>query len=244
MLLSGDFVTYTGPQTSSFAPGMNRAVVRAIDEFLGLLNIPVLYVPGNHDNRDLWSVKGNLISVDALGDHGPQVVEGVRIMGIGGSWSLGGFPYEWEDKGLATRLAGAWPAPDGCPEILLCHAPPADSGVDLTATGETVGSRVLRQIITARRPTLVICGHIHEGLGWGQVGNGIRIFNAGTATVLSPPRFVTSSMREFSPVRLRYPALFFTVHYLDPTKACNRMLAMLGVGNRWMRTEITIDLQC
>lgn len=118
--------------------------------------LPVCFVPGNHDPPEA-PVDGNV-------DRRRATVAGVRIYGVGGSGPARmGFPYEWSDEELA-RLE----VPDR--DLLLTHAPPADSALDRTHSGRHVGSRVVRRLAAGTRLALV-CGHIHESAGVDVIGD-------------------------------------------------------------------------
>ncbi len=64
--------------------------------------------------------------------------------------------------------------------ILVSHAPPFDSGLDLLITGESVGSRAVREFIEQRRPAISLHGHLHDspyrsGRFYEQIGETISI---------------------------------------------------------------------
>jgi hypothetical protein len=46
--------------------------------------------------------------------------------------------------------------------ILISHAPPYNTNLDMTLNKRHLGSEALRKIITEKKPILVLCGHIHE----------------------------------------------------------------------------------
>lgn len=118
--------------------------------------LPVAFVPGNHDPPEA-PLEENV-------DRSPTTIAGVRIYGIGGAGPARmGFPYEWGEETLA-RLSV--PARD----LLLTHAPPAETSLDRTASGRHVGSRVLRRLAAGTRGALV-CGHIHESVGLERLGD-------------------------------------------------------------------------
>jgi len=48
------------------------------------------------------------------------------------------------------------------PFILVSHAPPADSHLDLLLEGKHVGSQAVRQFLERRQPILSLHGHLHE----------------------------------------------------------------------------------
>jgi len=177
VLLTGDFVTCAMPHRK-VTPRMARAVVRAVDIVLDVLGVPVFCVPGNHDDPDLWNADTSIRNVDVLRGNAPAMCDGFRILGVGGSWSLGGFPYEWSSEDDVFTAVMQIDVEDRKREILLTHAPPRGCKVDTVATGETVGSAAIHRVIRERSPLLCVCGHIHEAAGWGVCGSSY-VMNAG-----------------------------------------------------------------
>jgi uncharacterized protein len=88
-------------------------------------------------------------------------------------------PYELADDELERRIARGHAAVDGCRVTVFCpHAPPAGTVCDRLASGEHVGSAVVRGFVEHEQPDLVLCGHIHEARGTDTVGSS-RIVNPG-----------------------------------------------------------------
>jgi Icc-related predicted phosphoesterase len=125
------------------------------------LNVPLVYVPGNHDSDELnvpggMSVDGKLVQIN-----------GVLIAGLGGSRrykSKGKHQYtesemRWKCVGLllkflTTRLMkGRWV------DLLITHAPPQGihDAPDLAHTGFTTFRHFLRTF----RPSMMLHGHSH-----------------------------------------------------------------------------------
>lgn len=144
-------------------PGAVAPVRRAL-ELARETALPVLFVPGNHDVPEV-PLEGNV-------DRRLVRIGGVRVFGIGGSGPARmGFPYEWTDEALAEVEV---PERD----LILAHAPPADTRLDVTQYGEHVGSRTIRELAAGTRGALV-CGHIHESPGVERV-EGCLCYNAGS----------------------------------------------------------------
>ena len=142
-----------------------RASVASVLERMRRLGKPVLWVPGNHDLKDTegpGQIDGEHVTVD-----------GVRFYGIGGAGpDLFGFPYEWTENDIVQRHG----VPD-C-DVLVCHAPPRDTPLDLVPhRGLHVGSSAIRAICE-QHTGVVLCGHIHESPGVIQLGASL-VVNAG-----------------------------------------------------------------
>lgn len=69
-------------------------------------------------------------------------------------------------------------------KVLVSHAPPYGTKVDVTHTGIHVGSTSLREFIEDHEIDLVICGHIHESRGVDQIAK-TKIVNCGSAAKLN-----------------------------------------------------------
>jgi Icc-related predicted phosphoesterase len=127
------------------------------------LDVPVRWVPGNHDIPSP-PFEGNL-------DHRVEEVAGYRVAGIGGAGpDRFGFPYEWSDEELAARVI-----PEA--DVYLAHAPPKDTALDVVLSGDHVGSASIRALALSRRGVL-LCGHIHEAAGVIRLGEMVCM-NAG-----------------------------------------------------------------
>ncbi|MEM8930840.1 MAG: metallophosphoesterase [Acidobacteriota bacterium] len=136
--------------------------VAAVLDRLALLDVPVTWVPGNHD------LPG--VSVGANLDRRVESIAGVTVYGLGGSGPARfGFPYEWDD----AEVDALDPPPV---DLLLSHAPPLDCGLDRLIGGKPVGSAAVRRL--CRRARTLACGHIHESAGIAVV-DGCLCLNAG-----------------------------------------------------------------
>jgi hypothetical protein len=90
-------------------------------------------------------------------------------------------PYELEEIDIAERAMEGWKdAMAYRTTIFVPHAPPAKTSVDKIASGHHVGSSAVRTFIEKRKPTLVVCGHIHESRGIDSIGP-TTIVNCGPA---------------------------------------------------------------
>jgi Icc-related predicted phosphoesterase len=152
-------------------------------DILGLLSgsgIPVLFVPGNCDPRSL----ADMVEVEgALCLHGRAAeLGGLQFIGVGGG-PLSPFstPFEMQEEELSSVLDSAVrQAKLGGRLIVLSHAPPKATRVDLTSSGLNIGSMSLRRFILEKHPLGVLCGHVHEARGSERV-NGCDVVNVGPA---------------------------------------------------------------
>lgn len=138
-------------------------VLANLDVEFEQLAIPFLFVPGNHDPRRLEHPSNT--------DRRLTVLAGARIYGIGGAGpATFGFPYEWSDAEI-----GALEVPEV--DILLAHTPPLASVDYLAGSGIPAGSLAIRN--AAANAAIVICGHIHEGVGVEMIGPTL-VYNPGS----------------------------------------------------------------
>ncbi len=156
---------------------------RGLEETIGALasiDVPTVLVPGNNETDealrdvcDVWS------SAHVL--HGESCeIAGVPFFGIG--CGIPTTPWDWSFD-LDEHAARAMLA--GCPEgaVLVSHSPP--KGVcDLSSAGDHLGSRAIADAIEARRPPLVVCGHIHDSWGRDEALGVSRVINAGPRGVV------------------------------------------------------------
>lgn len=173
VLLVGDLASSPLRRSSVNNPAVVATYRARVQAALGLvagLGRPVLWVPGNHDLPDIGRgldaalLPGNV-------DGAVAELAGLRVAGIGGAGpDRFGFCYEWDEDSVRRRAV-----PD-C-DVLLCHAPPRDTPLDVTAYGEHVGSAAIRERALQHHGALV-CGHIHESPGVFNLGDCLAV-NAG-----------------------------------------------------------------
>ena len=130
-------------------------------EYLSFLvtmaNCPLLYVHGNHDGiyeerppEGCECIDGRLVRVN-----------GLRILGLGGSPRYSGGPHQYTERQMRRRVRRLW-LPllhAGGADIILTHTPPRGLGDQDNRTHR--GFEVFRRLIDRYRPRYFIHGHIH-----------------------------------------------------------------------------------
>jgi uncharacterized protein len=129
----------------------------------------LLAVPGNMDRPDVlgW------LEARGLSLHGRGVtIDDVGFLGLGGSNPTPfGTPFEVDDREASGLLEAAWPAVARARvRVLVSHAPPRDTTLDLTRMRMHAGSIAVRAFLEEHDVTLCLCGHIHEARGEARVG--------------------------------------------------------------------------
>jgi len=142
------------------------SVHRGLQETIAALSHidkPALLVPGNNERTvALRDACAHWPTAHVL--HGDRTeIGGVSFFGLGagvpvtpfGDWSFD--LTEDEARALLTD----------CPEgaVLISHSPPKGH-CDRTSAGDHAGSEAVLETIKAKRPRLVVCGHIHDS--WGE----------------------------------------------------------------------------
>ena len=149
-------------------------------EFLvTIVNKPLLYVHGNHDERYVHNPPQGCICVD----DGAYVYRGLRIVGLGGSRRYREGTYMYTERQMRRRIRKVSRQVKmlGGVDLLLCHAPVRGVGDldDIPHQGfESRGEMVERW-----HPQYLVHGHVHEGYTANfrrerTMGAGTKVINA------------------------------------------------------------------
>lgn len=143
---------------------------------------PSVIVPGNNEREEALRETAAREWPSTIVLHaGGMTVEGVPFHGLGGGIPVtpfGSWSYDFTEDQARKML-------EACPTgaVIVSHSPPKGHG-DQSADGVSHGSVALLEAIEAKRPRLVVCGHIHDAWGYdGRVGE-TRIINAGPKGVV------------------------------------------------------------
>lgn len=134
------------------------------------LGLPVLYVLGNCDPAQLADAQ----ITGAVNLHGKcQRLDDVSFIGLGGAPAS---PYySWFELSETQIMNILERSADLCPMnpwfVVVSHAPPKDTTVDLAFSRVHAGSTSLRAFVEQRKPSVVFCGHIHEARGVDRLGD-------------------------------------------------------------------------
>lgn len=148
-------------------------------EFLvTMAHCPVLYVPGNHDGRfELHPPEGCVCADGRI-----VVINGVRILGLGGSYRYKDSKYMYTEKEMKRRICrlrlSIWKHRGF--DILLTHAPARH--INDTDALTHRGFECFVDLLDRRRPKYFIHGHVHMNYGAHiprkDMRNGTMIINA------------------------------------------------------------------
>jgi len=149
-----------------------------LEYILTLLNVPLLYVPGNHD-RPMQTADGRTIHAPegATNIDGRLVTlrfpgcEPVTVAGLGGSMWYGGGAYQYTEREMSKRaralearlLWNRWLGRGGL-DVFVTHAPPdgIHAGQDLCHRG----FRAFLGFIRRTEPRYHFHGHVHPSYGY------------------------------------------------------------------------------
>lgn len=127
-------------------------------EFLvTMANKPLVYVHGNHDGRYLAEPpEGCECADDRL-----ITVNGLRILGLGGSLSYNGGPFQYTERQMVRRIRKLRRSikKAGGVDIVLTHAPARGYGDDDTFVHR--GFEAFLPLLEELRPRYMIHGHVH-----------------------------------------------------------------------------------
>jgi len=169
-------IVITGDLTQFGTP---RDADRILDE-LSVFPGPLYAVAGNCDSPGIETrLQERGISIHG---QGRMLDDRIGLCGVSGS-NITPFktPLEYSDAELDQALRRGWEAIRSAPlRIVVHHAPPWDTTVDLTAGGRHVGVRGLRTFCEQEGPELVLSGHIHEARGLDRIGATL-VVNGGMA---------------------------------------------------------------
>lgn len=176
-----DIVIITGDITN-FGP------LEFVDEFIGKIldcGCEVMAVPGNCDPAGICNA---IRESDAICLHNNILsFDNVVLFGYGGSNPT---PFDTPGEIQDNKIYGDvyellanydFVANDEVPKvkILVTHAPPYNTGADLTESEDHVGSQGILKSIHEFQPQINICGHIHEAKSISKIGNTTDVANPG-----------------------------------------------------------------
>jgi len=127
-------------------------------EFLTtVMRKPLYYIHGNHDNRYIENPPGGCIDIDGQF----QIINGLRILGLGGSMRYKKGPMQYTEKEMIRRFKKLKRQIDkaGGLDILLTHSPAAGigDGDDLCHNG----FNIFNEIMHIYKPAYFLHGHQH-----------------------------------------------------------------------------------
>ncbi len=147
-----------------------------LEYIVSVLNVPCLYVPGNHDARPEVTESGATVTAPAgcINVHGKVRWEaGVLIAGLGGSPWYNGDAYQYSESTMrfyvylvAARLMWQQRRHGRRLDFMITHAAP--HGIH-DGPGPHRGFEIFRWFIDRFQPRYFIHGHVHPRYGYNRV---------------------------------------------------------------------------
>ncbi|HCL57227.1 MAG TPA: hypothetical protein DHW82_09510 [Spirochaetia bacterium] len=141
-------------------------------------------------SHEFYSVSGNmdlkscepLLESFNLSLHGKGIYyqNQIGFFGCGGS-SPTPFhtPNEYSEEEIFSFLKkGYQQIQEADVKIMVCHTPPQGTHCDRLPNGAHVGSQKVRQFIETYQPDFCLTGHIHESIGFEEIGKSL-VLNPG-----------------------------------------------------------------
>lgn len=136
-------------------------------EILGLLdelNKPIYMIHGNHEeDKDLSEACMKTKNIKFVDKQILRFGDLVIVNHGGGGFYYGPSKEDKEFESLSTIFSDAIHSSKY--SILMTHAPPFKTKLDLIWSGKHVGSKAYRNFIKKVQPTIALSGHIHEASG-------------------------------------------------------------------------------
>jgi Icc-related predicted phosphoesterase len=156
--------------------GNVRRNLRVSIDVLKAIDRPVVLVAGNNEStEELAAACRGWAQAHVL--HGSGVtIAGVEFFGLGGGVPVtpfGAWSWDFTEEQAAALLASC---PAGC--VLVSHSPPKGA-VDVSSSGQSLGSVAVREAVLRLQPRLVVCGHIHACAGQTARLGASPVVNAG-----------------------------------------------------------------
>lgn len=137
---------------------------------------PLLYVHGNHDSSYANRPPDGC---DCIEDK-LVTVNGLRILGLGGSPRYNGGPHQYTERQMARRIRRLWWRLRwaGGVDIVLTHSPALGLGDASDPTHR--GYRCLLNLVDKYKPKYFIHGHVHL-----NYEHGPRVLQHGQTTIIN-----------------------------------------------------------
>ena len=127
-----------------------------LDFLVSMLNVPLLYVFGNHDD---YEPEGGICIDGKIYVH-----EGIKIFGLGGCMRYRPGKNMYTENEMILRYFRAWPKLmiNGI-DLFITHAPAKNYG-DLDNVAHK-GFNVFNRIMNKYKPEYMLHGHVHKSYG-------------------------------------------------------------------------------
>ena len=141
---------------------------------------PVLLVPCNNESLDELQAACYAWENASVLHGNSRDIDGITFFGIGGGIPVtpfGSWSWDFSEEQARSFLKE-------CPDkaVLISHSPPFGA-VDVSSSGQSLGSKAVRDVILEKELLLVVCGHIHESGGKSATLGKTTVINAGPNSI-------------------------------------------------------------
>jgi Icc-related predicted phosphoesterase len=172
-----DTIIHAGDMTSR---GYKSEVLLFLNWFGNLPFKNKILIAGNHDfwfeeatNTEVKDTLSYFDSIIYLRDSGVEI-DGIKFWGS----PVQPWFYDWAFNKAGETIKPHWDMIPLDTNVLVTHGP-IKGFLDMTMGGESVGCPYLRDRVAELKDLkLHVCGHIHEGYGRFETGNGVILVNA------------------------------------------------------------------
>lgn len=128
---------------------------------LSAIETPTVLVPGNNETEEALRAACKPWSAATVLHGEGATIAGREFFGLGAGIPV--TPWDWSFDLSEDEAAEALAR---CPEgaVLVLHSPP-HGHCDQSGQGAHLGSEAIAAAIADRKPSLAVCGHIHESWG-------------------------------------------------------------------------------
>jgi len=147
-----------------------------------------IFIAGNHDRifennyQMAMEIVNSYKNITYLQDSWVEIGSDTKVKIYGSPWQPEFLNWAFNLPRNGPALASKWDAIPADTDILLTHGP-AYGFVDTVwnKKHEPLGCKLLAKRISAIKPKIHVCGHIHTGYGWHPTDN-THFFNASVLT--------------------------------------------------------------
>jgi 3',5'-cyclic AMP phosphodiesterase CpdA len=198
-------VLLTGDLTNNSEPGE----IETLTKGLAPLTIPMLALPGNHDDRD--QIRSAFAMPWAADDNLSWIVDLGELSVIGLDTTVPGAHYGDFDGPRQAWLADALASTAPKPTVIAMHHPPFASGITWMDNSMLRNADVFADLVgSASHLTRIFCGHLHRPI---TTSVGGVLTSVGPSTV----HHVMLNLAETAPIELICDPTGYQLHHFDGT---------------------------
>ncbi|HOJ49693.1 MAG TPA: metallophosphoesterase [Spirochaetota bacterium] len=149
-------------------------VKKILDNIIKIFKGKILAVPGNMDKKEVLDV---LIDYNINIECSGVIIEDIGFFGCGGSEKTPfDTPNEKDSNDIYRCLVTGYNSiKEAGIKVMVSHNPPFNTKCDKVLSGNSVGSKKVREFIENYLPDYCLTGHIHEGIASDIIGKTVVV---------------------------------------------------------------------